>query len=190
MRKLFLFMNVSLDGYFEGQGHDISQFHNEENPFEAYSSEEGGAVDALLFGHRTYEMMKNFWPTPQAQESAPEIAQFMNEKHKYVASHQPFEPGWAKVTVFHNDIVDQVRKLKSQPGNTIAMFGSNNLCVTLMQAGLVDEFQIMLNPIVLGQGTTLFTGLQKKADLRLKDLRRFQSGSVLLTYVPGDVETR
>ena len=73
MRNLFLFMNVSLDGYFEGQGHDISQFHNEENPFEAYSSEEGGAVDALLFGHRTYDMMKNFWPTPQAQESAPQI---------------------------------------------------------------------------------------------------------------------
>ncbi len=72
MRRIFLFMNVSLDGYFEGPSHDISVFHND---FEAFSADQSQEVDALLFGRKTYEMMK-FWSTPQAEEAAPEIAKF------------------------------------------------------------------------------------------------------------------
>jgi dihydrofolate reductase len=184
MRKIFLFMNVSLDGYFEGPGHDISGFHNEEDPFEAYSPEEGQEVDTLLFGHRTYEMMRSYWPTPQAAEAAPEIAKFMNEKRKVVASHKPFEPGWDKVMVISGDVSGGVKKLKEQPGKTIAIFGSNNLCVSLLEAGLLDEVQIMVNPVVLGDGTSLFKGLSKKVELTLTESRKFRAGTVLLTYQP------
>ena len=66
------------------------------------------------------------------------------------------------------------------------MFGSNTLCVSLMQAGLVDEFQIMVNPVALGDGTSLFKGLPEKAELTLTDTRRFKSGTVMLTYIPGE----
>lgn len=182
MRRIFLFMNVSLDGYFEGPDHDISWAGHD---YEAYSPEQSDEVDTVLFGHRTYEMMKSFWPTPQAKEIAPEIAKFMNEKRKVVASHKPFEPGWDKVTVFHSDVAREVKQLKEQPGKDIAIFGSNNLCVSLMPEGLIDEFQIMVNPVVIGAGTSLFKGLPKKAALTLTGTQKFKSGTILLTYQPA-----
>ena len=180
MRKITLFMNVSLDGYFEGPGHDISGFSSGN---EGFSNEGGQEVDTLLFGHRTYEMMK-FWSTPQAEAMMPEIARFMNEKLKVVASHESFDPGWKNVTVISGDVVEKVRALKAQPGKNMLMFGSNTLCVSLMQAGLMDEFQIMVNPVVLGEGTPLFKGLPEKMALRLVGTRQFKSGAMMLTYLP------
>ena len=185
MRKLFLFMHVSLDGYFEGPGHDISWFNADDYHFEAFSLEQSKEVDTILLGRKTYELMKSFWPTPQAEEIAPEIAKFMNENLKVVASHKPFEPGWNNVAVIGADVPGEVKQLKEQPGKTMAIFGSNNFCVSLMQAGLVDEFRIVVNPVALGEGTSLFKGLQEKADLRLVKTRPFESGKVLLTYVPA-----
>ena len=179
MRKLLLFTNISLDGYFEDANHDISGFTND---FEAFSDSEG--ADALLLGRKTYDMM-TFWGTPQAEEMQPEVARFMNQTPKYVASHQPFEPGWQNVTVISGDIPGEVQKLKAQPGSSIMMFGSNTLCVSLMPYGLIDEFQIIVNPVAFGGGTPLFSGLQQKAPLTLTGTRRFASGSVLLTYHPA-----
>jgi dihydrofolate reductase len=184
MRKIFLFMNVSLDGYFEGPGHNISFFNDDADHFEAYSPTEGQEVDTILLGHTTYEMMKSFWPTPQALKNAPEIAEFMNEKLKVAVSHKPFEPGWKNVKVISGDVAGELKKFKEQPGKNIIMFGSNNLCISLMQAGLVDEFQILVNPVVIGEGTSLFRGLPGKASLKLKQTRPFKSGKVLLIYEP------
>jgi dihydrofolate reductase len=180
MRKIFLFMNVSLDGFFEDQNHDISGFTSDS---EAFSQDPDQGVDTILLGHKTYEMMK-FWSTPQAAENAPEIAAFFNENLKVVASHQPFEPGWKNVRVFHRDVAAQVKQLKEQPGKNIIIFGSSNLCVSLIQVGLIDEFQIVVNPVVFGGGTSLFSGLSNKAPLTLTGTRTFKSGSVLLTYTP------
>ena len=178
-------MHVSLDGYFEGLGNDISWFNSDDYHFEAFSLEQSKEVDTLLFGRKTYEMMKSFWPTAQAEAIAPEVAQFMNEKHKVVVSHTAFAPGWHNVTVISDDVAAAVRKLKEQPGKTIAIFGSNNLCVSLMQAGLIDEFRIVVNPLVLADGTSLFKGLPKRADLTLTETRQFESGKTLLIYKPA-----
>lgn len=183
MRRIFLFMNASLDGYFEGPGHDISFFNSDDDHFEPFSAEAGQEVDTILLGHRTYNLMKSFWPTAMAQESAPEVARFMNEKLKLVASHQPFDPGWRNVQVIYGDVVGAVKQLKEQYGKTIIMFGSNQLCVSLMQAGLVDEFQVVVNPLVLGAGTRLFEGLEQPARLHLRDTHTFKSGKVLMRYV-------
>ncbi len=181
MRKIFVFTNISLDGYFEGPGHDLSGFHND---FEAFSSGESQTVDTLLFGHRTYEMM-TFWSTRQAAERTPAIAQFMNERHKVVASQAGFDPGWSNVTVISRDVLSEVKQLKAQPGQNILILGSNALCVSLLPAGLIDELQIMVNPVVFGQGTALFAGLAQPAALTLTDTRPFKSGAVLLTYAPA-----
>jgi dihydrofolate reductase len=180
MRKIIVFTNVSLDGYFEAPGHDISGFKQDS---EAFSTSQGDPVDALLFGHRTYEMMK-FWATPQAQAAMPDIARFMVETPKWVASHTPFDPQWENVTVLSGDVSGGVKKLKSQPGGTILIFGSNTLCVSLLQAGLLDELQIVVNPVLFGEGTPLFKGLLQKADLSFQNARPFKSGSVMLTYTP------
>jgi dihydrofolate reductase len=181
MRKIGLFMNVSLDGYVEMPGHDISGFIGEN---QAFSAEQSQNVDTVLLGHRTYEMMKSFWPTPQAAAAAPEIAKFMREKRKVVASHQPFEPGWSNATVISGEAAGTVKQLKQQPGQDIIILGSNRLCTSLLQAGLIDELQIMLNPVVFGAGTSLLQGLPGKAELRLADTRKFESGAILLTYAP------
>ena len=177
-------MNVSLNGCFEGPNHDISFFRGEDK-FDAFSPEEGNEVDTILLGHRTYDKMKSFWPTPQAQAMAPEIAKFMNEKQKVVAAHKPFEPGWRNVTVISGSVAEEVRKLKTQAGKTIIMMGSNELCVSLMQEGLVDEFQLLVNPVVIGNGTPLFKGLPETAKMKLTSTREFKSGNVLLTYEPS-----
>ena len=180
MRKLLVFTNISLDGYFEGPDHDLSVFKND---FEAFPNEPGEQSGALLFGRKTYEMMK-FWATPQAAEMAPEVARFMNETHKYVASHIPFDPGWERVTVIGPDVAAAVWQLKEQPGGNIMIFGSNELVVSLLQEGLVDELQIVVNPLAFGDGTPLFKGLQSKVDFALKGTRPFKSGAVMLTYTP------
>jgi dihydrofolate reductase len=180
MRKIILFMNVSLDGYIEGPGHDISGFTND---FEAFSSGQSVEVDVLLFGRRTYEMMK-FWSTPQAGEMAPEVAKFMNAKAKVVVSHSAFDPGWDMVTVITGDVISKVKALKEQPGKNIMIFGSNTLCTSLVQEWLIDEIQVVVNPVVFGEGTSLFRGLSVKTALVLTNTRKFKSGSIMLTYTP------
>ena len=184
MRRIIVFTNVSLDGFFEGPGHDLSGFSND---FEAFSSGAGSEIDTLLWGHTTYEGMK-FWSTPQGEGMAPEIARFMAETAKVVASRQPFEPGWRNISVISGDVPGEVRRLKEQHGKDILIFGSSTLCVSLLEEGLIDELQIVINPVLLGSGTTVFHGLAGKTGLTLKDTRRFQSGAVMLVYTPGQVE--
>ena len=148
MGKITVFTNISLDGCFEDQNHDLSGFKND---FEAFPAEPSQETNVFLFGHKTYEGMK-FWSTPQAAEMMPEVARFMNETHKYVASHQPFDPEWQNVTVISGDVAGQVRKLKEQAGKNILIFGSNELVVSLLAERLVDEFQLVVNPVAFGGG--------------------------------------
>ncbi|HMF33409.1 MAG TPA: dihydrofolate reductase family protein [Candidatus Lokiarchaeia archaeon] len=183
MRQLFLFMMVSIDGYFE-TGPNGLDWHNVDEEFNAFAHEQDSTVDTILFGRKTYEMMVRFWPTPEAENVDPETATFMNETQKIVVSHAPFTAEWNNTTVISKNIVNQVKKLKDQPGNDIAILGSNELCVTLMEAGMVDEFRIMVNPIALGKGNSLFTGLTEKVKLKLLWTRDFASGNILLCYAP------
>lgn len=182
MRTITLFMNVSLDGYIAGPGDDLSAFHSD---FEAFSSADGPRADTVLLGHKTYDMMKTFWPTPQAAQFAPEVARYMNETQKVIASNTPFDPGWQNVTVFSDDVIDQVRQLKAQPGGTIMIFGSNTLCVSLLPERLIDQFQIQVIPVVLGAGTKLFDGLAEQVAFTLTHAQPFKSGAALLTYTPA-----
>lgn len=179
MRKIVLFTNVSLDGYFEDGAGDISDFTHD---FEAFSDEDD--VDTLLFGHKTYEQFK-FWGTPEGAAMQPDVAKFITEVQKVVVSHTPFDPDWQNVTVLSENPVEAIRQLKAQSGGNIMMFGSNTLCVSLMPHGLIDEFQILVNPVVFGAGTPLFNGLDAKTNFTLKESRQFKSGTMMLTYVPA-----
>jgi dihydrofolate reductase len=183
MRTISMFMNVTVNGYFEGENHDLSFFKgdDEDDSFFREQSKDGAT---LMFGRRTYEMMKGFWPTPHAKAAKPEIAEYMNAMPKIVAAHKPFEPGWSKVTVISGDVIAEVRKLKGQEGNGIVILGSNALCVSLLPEGLIDEIQLMVNPVAIGGGTPLFTGLKKRIDFQLTKTREFKSGNALLSYAP------
>jgi dihydrofolate reductase len=184
MRKIFLFMMVSVDGYFEGLNRDIS-WHNVDAEFNAFAHEQDASVDTLLFGHLTYTLMAGYWPKPEAAKSDSETARFMNETPKIVVSHTPFDAEWGHTTVLTQNIAEEVQKLKALPGKDIAIFGSNMLSVSLMEKGVIDEFRLMVNPVALGAGTPLFTGLPKRIKFKLNKVREFKSGNVLHYYTPA-----
>ncbi len=175
---------VSLDGYFEGPGHDL-RWHNVDGEFVDFAVKQLDGTGAILFGRTTYEMMAGFWPSEQAEKADPETARRMNSLPKYVASRTLKRVDWSNSRLLGKEPGADVAGLKAQDGKDIAVLGSNNLCVSLMEKGLVDEFRIMVNPVALGAGTPLFKGINGKVQLRLTQTKRFKSGNVLLTYVPG-----
>lgn len=182
MGKLFLFMNVSLDGYIADHNHDTAIFHHRDHEFEAFQQKQGKGAGTLLLGRKTYAIMQQFWPTPMATEMSPEVAAYMNATPKLVVSHTAFTPEWHNTTVIHTNVVEQLRRYKAEAAEDIIVLGSNNLCVTLLQAALLDEVQLVFNPVVLGGGTPLFAGLPQTTELTLQDTHRFQSGKLLLVY--------
>ncbi len=180
-----MFMMISVDGYFEGENHDIS-WHNVDVEFNELAIENFKRTDTLLFGRRTYQLMESYWPTPEALRDDLVIAKSMNNIPKIIVSRTlstvTETENWKNVRLIKQDVISELKKLKSQKGQDIAIFGSNNLCVSLMKEGLVDEFRIMVNPVVLGKGTLLFKGFDRKLDLKLVKTRIFKNGNVLLYY--------
>ena len=184
MRTLGWFVHLSANGYFQGPNGDLSWFEKQDDESRAYAHEQLKNPGTILFGHRTFDLMRMFWPTPAAQQADPAMAKFMNDMPKFVAARQPFEPGWRNTIVLGGDAVEECRKLKATPGTPIVILGSNTLSVNLMKAGLIDEFELMVNPVALGEGTPLFKGYPGTVDLTLKKTLRFKSGNMLLTYAP------
>jgi len=184
MRKIFLFMVVSLDGYYEGPNGDIS-WHNVDEEFNEFAVQQTSEVDTLLFGRKTYEGMASYWPTEAAINDDPVIAGLMNSLPKIVISTTLDSAEWDNSRLVKENVAEEISKLKQQPGKEIAIFGSSDLAVSLAQMGLVDEYRIMVNPVILGDGKPLFKGADKLG-LKLIKTRTFKSGNVLLYYEPAN----
>jgi dihydrofolate reductase len=180
MRKLIMFNLVTIDGYFEGPNHDIS-WHNVDEEFNDFAHEQLELADLLIFGRITYELMASFWPSEMALKEDPVTAKYMNEINKIVVSKTLDKADWQNTTLIKDKIEDKVKELKEQEGKDIYIFGSSNLSVTLANAGLIDEYRIMLNPVFLGNGTSLLKGVNK-VNLKLVNLRQFKNGNVLHYY--------
>lgn len=181
MRKLALFMMVSIDGYFEGTHHELD-WHNVDGEFNDFAARQLDDTSALIFGGRTYDMMATYWPAPMRQEDDPIIAEKMNKLPKVVFSRTLKEATWHKTMLLNDNLEAEITILKQEDGKDMLVLGSSNLCISLLKAGLLDEIRIMINPIAIGKGHSLFTGLDEKINLSLKDSRTFASGNVLLTY--------
>ncbi len=187
MRRLFFFMMVSLDGYFEGPNRDIS-WHNVDEEFNDYAIKQLDEVDTLLFGRVTYQMMASYWPTPTAVANDPIVAGKMNSLPKIVFSRTLNKAEWNNTRLVKTNIRETISTLKQQPGKDLAIFGSSVLTVSLLQMGLVDELRIMVNPVVLGAGKPLFQGTNGRSSLRLERTQAFHSGNALLCYRPIQAE--
>jgi len=184
MRKIFLFMMVSLDGFYEGQDRDIS-WHNADNEeFNQFAVQQTSEADMLLFGRKTYELMENYWPTEAAKRDDPIVAGLMNNLSKIVVSKTLDSVGWENTRLIKENVAEEISTLKRQPGKDIAILGSSELTVALTNMKLVDEYRIMVNPVVLGDGKSLFKGLENKLNLKFLTSRAFHSGNVLLYYHP------
>jgi len=183
MRKLILFMLITLDGFYEGANQDIS-WHNVDDEFNEFSLQQLNAVDMLLFGRVTYQMMASYWPTPAAVTNDPIVAEKMNILPKMVFSKTLEKAEWSHTRLIKENISAEVAKLKGQPGKDLILFGSSDLAVTLAQMGLIDEYRMMVNPVVLGSGKAFLNGLQGKLNLKLLKTSTFRNGNVLMYYEP------
>jgi dihydrofolate reductase len=184
MRKVFLFMMVSLDGFFEGPDQDIS-WHNVDEEFNEFAINQLTEVDTLLFGRVTYQGMASYWPTEFAINDDPIVAGLMNSLPKIVFSRTLNEIEWNNSRLIKENIAEEISALKQKTGKDIAIFGSSDLTVALSEMGMVDEYRIMINPVVLGNGKSLFQGIQNKLDLKLLKTKLFKSGNVLHYYKPS-----
>lgn len=185
MRKLVVFNHVSLDGYFTDAKNDMSWAHKQDAEWNAFAEANAAGGGSLLFGRVTYDLMKSYWPTPAALEQFPKIAERMNNLPKVVFSRTMDKPSWKNTEVVKGDIAAAVREMKESPGPDMALMGSGSIVSQLTQAGLIDVYQIVVNPIVLGSGRTMFEGVNKKVPLRLTEKRTFQNGNALLCYEPA-----
>jgi dihydrofolate reductase len=183
MRKVTVFNFVTLNGYFEGPKKDIS-WHRHGAEENAYSIEALKSGNTLLFGRVTYELMASYWQTPMAIKNDPVVAEGMNNAEKIVFSRKLKKVEWNNTRLVKNDVKKEIRKMKQQPGKDMALLGSGNIATQLAEQGLIDEYQIMVDPVVIGNGTPLFKNIKHKLDLKLTSTRIFQSGVVLLCYQP------
>jgi dihydrofolate reductase len=182
MRKLMVFNNVSLDGYFTDANADMSWAHKQDPEWAAFTAENAGGEAELLFGRVTYEMMASFWPTPQAMQIAPTVAEGMNRMRKTVFSRTLETAAWQNSRIAKGDLVSAVRKLKAESGPDMLLMGSGQIIAQLTDAGLIDEYQIVVTSTILGAGRTMFDGVQGRPTLRLQRTRSFGNGNVVLWY--------
>jgi dihydrofolate reductase len=181
MRKLTVFNLVTLDGYFAGQGGDIS-WHNVDEEFQELANAASNSGNTLLFGRVTYELMASYWPTPEAIKNDPIVAQGMNSATKIVFSRTLNKVDWNNTRLVKNDMLSEIRELKQESGKDLAVLGSGSIVSQLAQERLIDEYQILLNPVVIGKGKTMFEGVKDRFSLKLTKTRVFGNGNVLLSY--------
>jgi dihydrofolate reductase len=183
MRKLNMFNFVTLNGFYKGPGEDTS-WHNHGGEESEYSAEALKAENILLFGRRTYEMMASFWPSPMAHEMFTEVAVRMNQSEKIVFSSTMKKAEWNNTRVIKNNLVNEVTQLKQAKGKDMTILGSGSIVTQLAEAGLIDSYQIMIDPIAIGDGTPIFKNIKTPLSLKLEDSRVFKSGILLLSYQP------
>ncbi len=183
MRKIIFQNLISLDGFFEGPNKEID-WHNVDDEFNKFANEFLDSVDLLLFGRITYELMASYWPTENAIKDDPMVANRMNSISKIVFSKTLDKAEWINTKLIKENVVDEILKLKQLPGKDIAVFGSSDLSLILLQHGLIDEIRVLINPVVIGNGKTIFTGINEKLKLKLLKTKSFESGNVMIYYNP------
>jgi dihydrofolate reductase len=187
MRKLSVFNFISIDGYYKDLQNDIS-WHRHGGEESEYSEQSLEAENILLFGRITYGMMAGFWPTPDAIKNIPLVAERMNRSEKIVFSNTLENAEWNNTSIVKGDIAAQIRELKKTPGKDLTILGSGSIVTQFANSGLIDGYEIMIDPVALGGGTPLFQGLKSKLDMRLVNTRTFSSGVITLSYEPLNIK--
>ena len=186
MRKLIASTFLSLDGFTVGQNEDMGWVMNNFNEeMGKYAGDLMSSMDAILLGRVTYQIMINFWPA-NTEATAPG-ADKMNNTPKVVFSRTLDKADWGKyknVRVVKDNVAQEIAKLKQQPGKNMVIYGSANLVQGLTRLGLIDEYQILVHPILLGAGKPLFAGLSQPVNLKLTKSETYRNGVVVLCYQP------
>jgi dihydrofolate reductase len=180
MGKVIVSNLVSLDGFFEGPNKGLD-WHVVDEEFFTYAKEMLRDADTLVFGRVTYELMAAYWPTAPRDE----IADQMNKLPKIVFSKTLHKVEWNHTRLIRNNVKEEISKLKQQAGKDIVVLGSASVASSLLKLGLVDEYRVILNPILIGGGKPLFAGITERIRLKLLGTKVFSSGVALLRYQPA-----
>jgi dihydrofolate reductase len=184
MRKAIMFNLITIDGFFEGPNKWDIGWHQVDQEFNEFSIDQLGHAGGLIFGRVTYQGMVSYWPGPTAIQNDPQVAGLMNSIPKYVFSKTLETVDWNNTHLIKGDAVDELKKLKQQSGNDLFIFGSANLSSIFTRNRLIDEYRLIVNPVVLGKGGSVFDGLQETLKLKLVNVKTFGNGNVLLYYQP------
>lgn len=187
MRKLIVFNHVTLDGYFVSASGDFrwASKGNDDPEYSAFVAENASGGGQLLFGRVTYELMASYWPTALADQHNSAVAKGMNSMSKVVFSRTLNEASWNNTRLVKGDLVSEIRKMKEEPGPGMALLGSGSIVAQLALENIIDEYQMMVDPIALGKGRTMFEGIQEQLSLKLAKTRTFKNGKVYLCFEPA-----
>lgn len=192
MRKIVVFNLISLDGFFAGEDGNID-WHNVDDEFNKFAVEQTQTFGAIIFGKTTYKLFEEFWPgavnDPKMSPEDREIAKTIDDMEKIVFSKSLQEVTWKNSKLFHDIDPEEVRKWKSHstsPGSNdkdMVIFGSGTIVQQFVNLGLIDEYRLLVNPIILGKGKPMFKDVEQ-VKLKLINTRTFGNGNVLFTYEP------
>jgi len=183
MGKLSVFNFASLNGFYKDVNNGIG-WHRHEGEEVQFSVDSLSAENILLFGRVTYDMMASFWPTQQAIENLPQVADGLSKAEKIVFSNTLKTAGWGNTRVMNGDIAAKIKALKQTSAKDLTILGSGSILTQFAEAGLIDTYQFMIDPVALGDGGTMFRGIKHTLNLKMISHRTFNTGTVLLTYHP------
>lgn len=195
MRRIIMFNRVTPEGFFAASDGNLNWAMPDEELDKA-ATEGGADVDAMLFGRRTYDMFESFWPhaqvdsptardphSPRRSQAIRAMAVWINDTPKIVFSKTRKSVTWKNSRLLSDIDAREIEALKKQPGKDMIIFGSGSLVAKLTQLRLIDEYQFIVNPLLLGSGRPLFSGdIAKSVKLRLAEARPYASGIVKLRY--------
>jgi dihydrofolate reductase len=185
MRNLIFFMHTSLDGFVTGPNGEMDWIRLDDDLFDFVATMTDKA-DTALYGRVTYEMMESYWPKageqPNATKHDKEHSAWYNKVPKVVLSKTISETGLINTKVISDQLTDNINKIKNLEGENILIFGSPGASHSLLGLGLIDEFWLFVNPILLGRGKPLFTGINESIKLKLAETKTFACGVIALHY--------
>jgi dihydrofolate reductase len=185
MRRVVLFMHVSIDGYVGGPNGEMDWINVDEEMFE-FAGQQTDNADIALYGRKTFEMMDSYWPTaadqPNASSHDIQHSQWYNSVEKIVLSRTMQNINSKNVTIVHDDLPGEISKRKQEEGKNILIFGSPSAAHLLMQHNLIDDYWLFINPVVLGNGIPLFDSIKERLKLKLVWNKIFSSKVVGLHY--------
>jgi dihydrofolate reductase len=191
VRKIIVTMWISLDGFIAGPNDDMS-WVRVDDAVSAYEDDLVSAADTLILGRVTYQSFAGAWPyvpdNPAASDGEKDYARKVNRMRKIVYSRTLETAEWHNSTLLHAINPDDIVNLKHKDGKNIAIYGSASIVQSLMALGLIDEYQLLVHPVVLGGGKRLFKEGSETTALRLVETKTFSPGVVLLTYRPAGQE--
>ncbi|MCD9022628.1 dihydrofolate reductase family protein [Cohnella silvisoli] len=182
MRKLIVQELVSIDGFFAGPNGEID-WHLVDDEYGEYAKDFLNSLDILLFGRATYQLMVSYWPT-----ETNDFADIMNSIPKIVISKTLEKVDWQNTRLVNENIVEEITQIKQESGKDLAILGSADLASSLLNAGLIDEYQITVVPVVLGDGKPLFKDMHDRVNMKLLKSRVLHSGCIQLHYQPDGAE--